>query len=114
MIEELALKHSLALPRQKGDIVYINNMCLMHGRNAFDLDAKGNPLPSKRHLVKLMLQDPELKWDIPESLDWVTKRAYGPNRENGERVEKWQLTIGPDKSVPDGMIWVGSGGHTNG
>ncbi|KAK7414080.1 hypothetical protein QQX98_007023 [Neonectria punicea] len=36
-------------------------LCLMHARNAFDIDEKGKPLPLRRHLVKMMLQDPELK-----------------------------------------------------
>lgn len=114
LLEELAWKYSFPLPRKAGDIAYINNLCLMHARKAFDLDANGNPLPSKRHLVKLMLQDPELMWDLPESLSWYSKRVYGPNRDDGGRTEKWQLSVASDESLPDGHIWAGTGSVSNG
>jgi hypothetical protein len=105
-VEELAWKHVFTLPRQPGDIAYINNVCLMHARSAFDLDAEGNPLPSKRHLVKLMLQDPEMTWELPGHLEWYSKRLYGPNREGGTKEEVWQLTV-KDERLPDGRIWAG-------
>jgi hypothetical protein len=114
MIESLAREHGLQLPRQRGDIVYLNNFCLMHARNAFDMDSEGNPLPSKRHLIKLVLQDPELMWKIPESLNWISEQLFGANTEDGQRVEKWQLSIKPDESLPDGMTWVATGTMMNG
>ncbi|KAK3290241.1 uncharacterized protein B0H64DRAFT_412939 [Chaetomium fimeti] len=112
-VEELAWKHAFPLPRQPGDIAYINNLCLMHARSAFDLDAEGNPLPSKRHLVKLMLQDPDMAWELPGHLEWYSKRLYGPNREDGTREETWQLSV-KDERLPDGRIWAGSGALSNG
>lgn len=114
MLEDLGMKYLLALPRIPGDIAFINNLCLMHSRNAFDIDASGNPLPSKRHLVKLMLRDPQLAWEFPKSLDWISKRIYGPNREDGGRTEKWKVAIGSDESLPNGKIWVGVGASGNG
>ncbi len=78
------------------------------------MDLAGNPLPSKRHLVKLVLQDPELMWKIPDSLGWISEQLFGVNTEDGQRVEKWQLSIKPDKENPDSMIWVASGGTMNG
>lgn len=114
LVEELAWRHCLALPGQPGDIAFINNLCLMHARSAFDLDVEGNPLPSKRHLVKLMLRDPELTWNLPESLSWYSERTYGPNKDDGGRTEKWQLSISSDESLPDGHVWAGSGGMSNG
>jgi len=114
VLEDLALKHALPLPRQRGDIVYINNLCLMHGRKAFDLDSRGHPLPSRRHLVKLMLQDPELTWDIPESLSTIIRRVYGPNRDGGGREEKWQLSLSADDSLSGQRRWAGEGSVTNG
>lgn len=114
MLESLAWEHGLQLPRQRGDIAYLNNFCLMHARNAFDMDVEGNPLPSKRHLIKLVLQDPELMWKTPKSLSWMSEHLFGANTEDGQRVEKWQLSIKPDESLPDGMIWVASGTEMNG
>ncbi|KAK4197779.1 hypothetical protein QBC40DRAFT_231271 [Triangularia verruculosa] len=112
-VEELAWRHAFPLPREPGDMAYINNLCLVHARSAFDVDDDGNPLPSKRHLVKLMLQDPELAWDLPEHLGWYLDRVYGPNRADGSRTEKWQLSV-RDESLPDGRIWAGSGALSNG
>ncbi|CAP67932.1 uncharacterized protein PODANS_1_18040 [Podospora anserina S mat+] len=112
-VEELAWKHAFPLPREPGDMAYINNLCLMHARSAFDVDEEGNPLPSKRHLVKLMLQDPELAWELPQHLGWYLERVYGPNQEDGGRTEKWQLSV-KDESLPDGRIWAGSGALSNG
>jgi len=80
----------------------------MHARNAFDLDTEGNPLPSKRHLIKLMLQDPDLTWDLPESLNWYQERIYGANQADGGRREKWQLEFGSEK------VWAGDGSFSNG
>ncbi|KAK0718698.1 hypothetical protein B0T21DRAFT_338425 [Apiosordaria backusii] len=112
-VEELAWKHAFPLPREPGDMAYINNLCLMHARSAFDVDEAGNPLPSKRHLVKLMLHDPELAWELPKHLGWYLERVYGPNQEDGGRTEKWQLSV-KDESLPDGRIWAGAGALTNG
>ncbi|KAK7429716.1 hypothetical protein QQZ08_003742 [Neonectria magnoliae] len=113
LVEDLACKHAMPLPGKPGDIACINNLCLMHARNAFDLDEKGKPLPSKRHLVQMMLQDPELKWELPDSLSWYSQRVYGPNQDGG-RTEKWQLGIACDESLPDGHIWAGTGTLNNG
>ncbi|KAJ3541802.1 hypothetical protein NM208_g4434 [Fusarium decemcellulare] len=114
LVEDLAWKNAFPLPTKRGDIAYINNFCIMHARNSFDLDAEGKPLPSRRHLVKMMFKDPELTWDLPESLSWYSQRVYGPNRDDGGRKEKWQLSIASDESLPDGRIWAGSGSFNNG
>ncbi|KAM5343253.1 hypothetical protein ACJ41O_014219 [Fusarium nematophilum] len=113
LVEDLAWKHAFPLPGKPGDMAYINNFCLMHARNSFDLDDGGKPLPSKRHLVKMMLQDGEMTWELPESLAWYSERVYGANREGGGRVERWQVSIG-DEKLPDGRIWAGSGSFNNG
>jgi hypothetical protein len=111
IIEQLGWKYSFPLPRTRGDIAFINNLCLMHARNPFDLDAKGAPMPSKRHLVKLLLRDPHLKWDLPNNLAWMSERIYGVNRKDGSREEKWEVETG---SILDGKIWVGGGAQGNG
>lgn len=113
LIEKLASKHAFPLPGESGDIAYINNLCLLHGRTAFDLDKAGNPLPSRRHLVKLILRNPKSAWKLPDSLAWLTERVFGSNQPDGTRTEKWHLSIGDDL-LPDGRIWAGSGSVSNG
>lgn len=114
MIEELAWEHCFQLPGKRGDIAFINNLTVMHARSAFDLDAEGKPLPSKRHLVKLMLQDPELTWGLPGALAGISNRVYGPNRPEGGRDEKWQLTVDSNDDLSGGHVWAGNGGMSNG
>lgn len=108
LLESLAWKRAFPLPRQAGDIAFINNLCLMHARREFDLDEKsGVPLASKRHLVKLMLRDEELSWVLPSSWDWCRERIYGSNDEEGGRSERWELS-------PDKMVMAGGGSYNNG
>lgn len=114
LIEDMAWKNGLALPCQAGDIAFINNLCMLHARTAFDLDGDGNALLSNRHLVKLMLRDPELAWELPGSLKWLPERIYGPNQGDGTRTENWQLSIEIGDSLPDGHIWAGTGNYANG
>jgi len=114
LVEEIARKHAFCLPRHRGDMVYINNMCLMHARNSFDKDEAGKPLPSKRHLVKFMLRDPELTWQLPEYLDWYVDFIYGANAEDGARREKWQVTIDDDDTEPEKRTWAGTNCNGNG
>lgn len=99
-VEHLAWKHCLPLPTERGDMAFINNLCLMHARNAFDLDSSGKPVASKRHLVKLMLRDPEMTWQLPPMLDWYAETVYGSNQRNGGRSEKWELVSRPPKPSP--------------
>lgn len=116
LLERLAWKHSLALPAHAGDVAYINNLTLMHARRGFDLDPlTGTPLPSKRHLVKMLLRDPELKWELPRCLDWYSRRVYGANREGGTRWERWDLVSGCGDGQAARQEQGGRGnGHGNG
>jgi hypothetical protein len=114
MLEQLAWKNAFPLPRQRGDIAFINNLCMMHARSAFDVDDQGHPMQSRRHLVKLMLRDPELAWDLPSSFDWYQQQIYGPNRENGDREETWQLSLTQTGKAAGERIWAGKGALSNG
>lgn len=61
----LAEKNSVALPMEKGDLILINDMTILHGREGYD-DAENTT--AKRHLLKMYLRDPLRKMKIPESL----------------------------------------------
>jgi len=113
-LEEIGRKYAFPLPRQAGDVAFINNMCLMHGRTAFDIGSDGNSLPSKRHLVKLMLQDPELAWELPEYLAWYRERIYGANQADGGRTEQWELVPASKDPLSGAVVWAGSGATANG
>jgi hypothetical protein len=83
--------HAFSLPTRAGDIVYMNDMALLHGRQPFDED--GQPL--QRHLLKLCLRDPTRAWPVPSGLQPVKDRVFGPNQADGTREEECRLTYYP-------------------
>ena len=97
VIQLLAARNALTLPTQRGDIAYINNMCMLHGRAPFDIDSTGQPLASRRHLIKLFLRDPARAWDIPEAMAGIWDHVYGANRPDGSREEHWFLEYNPEQ-----------------
>ncbi|KAF9055633.1 hypothetical protein BJ165DRAFT_433113 [Panaeolus papilionaceus] len=67
----LAEKYALGLSFQKGDIQYINNLSIFHGRDGYTDDPK-----RPRHLLRLWLRNDELAWKTPEPLKDPWKRLY--------------------------------------
>ncbi|KAH6971664.1 hypothetical protein BKA56DRAFT_594770 [Ilyonectria sp. MPI-CAGE-AT-0026] len=66
-----ALKHQLSIPLQEGDIRFINNHAVLHGRDAFDDSDQ-----SQRHLVRLWLRNPDKAWRMPAGLNMAWDRVY--------------------------------------
>ncbi|KAH6662143.1 hypothetical protein B0J14DRAFT_496316 [Halenospora varia] len=81
-----AQRNAIKLPNQVGDIVYINNKAMLHGRNAMAKRDNEGEL-SKRHRMKFWLRDPKRAWKLPSSLDGVDDKVFGANRPDGSRVE---------------------------
>ncbi|KAH6618589.1 hypothetical protein C7974DRAFT_32899 [Boeremia exigua] len=62
VVQTLATRFSTKLDRKQGDIQFINNLSIMHAREAY----KGtNGKASTRHLLRMFLRDPENSWDKP-------------------------------------------------
>ncbi|KAL8847888.1 MAG: hypothetical protein Q9221_007099 [Calogaya cf. arnoldii] len=81
----IGLKHQKRLSTKKGDIRFVNNMALLHGREAFfdqDKDAK-----SQRHLIRLWLHNSKMVWKLPTQLQLAWARAF----EDGGRGRRWDL-----------------------
>ncbi|KJA17754.1 hypothetical protein HYPSUDRAFT_191935 [Hypholoma sublateritium FD-334 SS-4] len=66
-----AEKYALGLSFQKGDIQYINNLSIFHGRDGF-VDSPEH----KRHLLRLWLRNEDLAWKLPEVLEPNWQRLY--------------------------------------
>lgn len=86
-VQFTAMKNAITIPTGKGDLLFVNDMALMHARHGFD--EEGNYL--KRHIVKMYLRDPEKDWPIPPAMEEERARIYGPNREDGTKVETWHV-----------------------
>ena len=68
-----AVKHGLEINLLPGDMCFINNLALMHGRNAFEDSDE-----SKRYFLRLWLRDPENAWEIPEGLRKIHDLVFEP------------------------------------
>ena len=98
------MMNSITLPVVKGDILFVNDMALMHARQGFD---EGG-VYMKRHLIKMFFRDPEKDWAIPPLLMEERMKMYGPNRPDGTRQETWNIyhKAGLEENSPMNG-WVG-------
>ena len=84
-VQFMAAKNAIPLPMGKGDIVFINDMVMLHAREAFN--EGGTSL--QRHLLKFYLRDPAQNWPVPPTAEDAWRKMYGPNRDDGSRKEIW-------------------------
>lgn len=73
-VELNASVHAIAVSTQEGDIRFVNNMGILHGRQGFhddDKDAK-----SRRHLMRLWLRNQEMAWEQPPALQLASARIF--------------------------------------
>jgi hypothetical protein len=87
----MSAQNAVPLPLGKGDIAFINDMAILHAREAFD--EGGSHL--QRHLLKLYLRDPEQNWPVPSTELQQWNKIYGPNRPDGSRNESWYVRHEP-------------------
>lgn len=59
----IALKHEFKPRMMKGDLRFINNMGILHRREAFE-----NSAGHYRHLVRLWLHNEKMCWKLPDAL----------------------------------------------
>ncbi|KAK4100171.1 Clavaminate synthase-like protein [Parathielavia hyrcaniae] len=74
VLSNLASKHRHRLDTTEGDMVFINNLALLHARDSY-VDSKDGP---GRHFVRLWHRNPELAWNIPQSMLVPWEAAFGP------------------------------------
>ncbi|KAK3115469.1 hypothetical protein LTR53_005171 [Teratosphaeriaceae sp. CCFEE 6253] len=73
VVDALALKYTVTFRLQAGDMIFFNNLALLHARNKFqDGDAQG----AKRHLTRMIVRDSQEGWEIPEMLHEHWSRWY--------------------------------------
>lgn len=96
-VHYIAEKHSIAPSMEKGDMRFINNMAILHRREAFV-----NETDAERHLIRIWLNNPEKNWDLPDPLKLAWARVF----DDPERPTSWDLsskfTAGRFKSLAIG------------
>lgn len=71
-LQEAARKHQLHLDSQPGDIMFMNNLGVLHARHAYK-DDKGE----RRHLVRLWGGNENGGWSIPRSMSGLFDAVFG-------------------------------------
>jgi hypothetical protein len=107
-------RHELKTSMETGDIRFVNNMGLMHRRDAYEDDdndddesSRTTPtgLDQRRHLMRLWLHNPRECWTLPPSLRLAWERIYG----DFERSERWDLpAVDADGRLCSLPIWEGN------
>lgn len=66
----------------KGDMRFINNMGVLHRREAFEDDGE-----AKRHLIRIWLHNEKMHWSLPEDLRLAWARVFYDD----ERGSFWDI-----------------------
>ncbi|OAK98102.1 Clavaminate synthase-like protein [Phaeosphaeriaceae sp. SRC1lsM3a] len=94
VVGELAKRFSSKLDRKQGDIQFINNLSIMHAREAY---RGSNGKPSTRHLLRMFLRDPENAWEKPARFRNNFEDPFTPGRQQNLPVidnDPWRLISG--------------------
>lgn len=78
----IARKHEIKTTMQKGDLRFINNMGVLHRREAF-----ANSSGTGRHLVRIWLNNELRCWKLPRDLRLAWARIF----EDEENEKHWDL-----------------------
>ncbi|KAK4223414.1 hypothetical protein QBC38DRAFT_51692 [Podospora fimiseda] len=80
--QQVATQHQLRIESRPGDLMFINNWAVVHGREAFEDDVH-----QRRYLVRLWLRNEQLAWPLPEPLRIASHMVF-----YDETVpEKWNI-----------------------
>lgn len=89
-LAKVAREHSLRLELSSGDILFINNLSIMHGREAFIDDET-----SRRHILRMWLRDAERSWSIAPALKYEIDGTF-----DAEPSKEWFPTLTEWKALP--------------
>ncbi|TLD28697.1 hypothetical protein PspLS_03782 [Pyricularia sp. CBS 133598] len=87
LVEEIAHRVELRIKTQPGDIHFINNMAVLHRRDAFANDGTQAQF-GRRHLVRVRCRDSRRGWAIPKDLEAAWDNAFSIDVRRGE---SWNL-----------------------
>lgn len=78
----VACQHEIQPTMEKGDLRFVNNMGLLHRREAFEDEGDDH-----RHLIRLWLNNPRKCWKLPAPLRLAWARVF----EDDERMSRWDI-----------------------
>jgi len=68
--------HALKIDLRPGDILIFNNLRMLHARDAF-IDDPNDPNDTKRHIIRLIVEDDTREHVLPEGLEERCRVLYG-------------------------------------
>ncbi|MCJ1403474.1 hypothetical protein MMC11_006697 [Xylographa trunciseda] len=81
-----AEKHAIEVKHRKGDMYFLNNLTVLHGRASFVDHDSASPIEpeasdeeprGERHLMRLWLRDTEFGWQTPNGLQTRWSEVFG-------------------------------------
>lgn len=87
-LEALARENQLELDLKPGDMLFLNNLAIVHSRKAFENDPDAGKV---RHLVRLWMRNEEKAWEMPKELKFGQDKVFY----NEELEESWNITPQP-------------------
>ena len=88
-VQHIAQAHQRVLAMRPGDLTFVNNLAVLHAREAFVDTAS-----QSRYLVRLWLKNAALAWDMPAELANGNWRVFGTREETGME-EDWNIVYKP-------------------
>jgi hypothetical protein len=99
LLQDLAEKHCLSIPLQVGDIHFVNNLALLHRRDAFEIEPG-----KKRHLVRMWVRSEVHAWELPRVLKkecgWDSAFGSRDSDDDDDREEVWHIESMPHFFYP--------------
>ncbi|KAF5245829.1 hypothetical protein FAUST_1616 [Fusarium austroamericanum] len=92
-VSDAASEVELQLKLETGDLLFFNNLALVHRRDAYTDDDK-----SARHMVRLWLRSQKYGWAIPDGLLPPWEAAYGEKRKH--KTRHYPIVPMPEYTAP--------------
>jgi hypothetical protein len=85
MLESTAQRFSHTLQREPGDVLFVNNLSVLHARDSFGNEkpmsaAANTSSKGTRHFLRLFVRDPERRWQKPQQLQADLDQVFAPER----------------------------------
>ncbi|CAO2655440.1 Nn.00g105040.m01.CDS01 [Neocucurbitaria sp. VM-36] len=97
MVHYIAEEHGIVMTLEPGDMLFYNNLAVLHGRNAFTDTDTGD---HRRHIIRLWVRNEEHAWETPAELAREWHLVYGES----ERRARAQWKINPEDVEKDRVI----------
>lgn len=87
LVQHMARIHQLRVSTQPGDMIFVNNWAIVHGREAFEDSPE-----QRRYLVRLWLKNERFAWSLPSPLRLANDMVFYDDA----LPDRWNLDIEND------------------